>query len=58
MTITEMARKGGRAGTGKAKARKVTSAQARHAANARWAKHFAALDTTERAARKLKLALK
>jgi hypothetical protein len=53
-----MARKGGRAGTGKAKARKVTSAQARHAANARWAKHFAALDTAKRAARKLKLALK
>jgi hypothetical protein len=43
MTISEMARKGGRSGTGKAKARKVSSKQARHAANVRWAKHNAML---------------
>ena len=36
MTIKEMARKGGRAGRGKAKAR--TREQAQKAARARWAK--------------------
>jgi hypothetical protein len=37
-----LGRLGGKAGTGKAKARKVTSAQARAAVMARWAKYHAA----------------
>lgn len=36
-----LGRLGGKAGTGKAKARKVTSEQARKAVNARWAKQKA-----------------
>jgi hypothetical protein len=39
MTFKEFCSKGGKAGTGKAKARKVSSEQARRAAAARWAKH-------------------
>jgi hypothetical protein len=42
MTLSEFSRKGGKAGTGAAKARKVTSEQARAAVNARWAKYRAA----------------
>jgi hypothetical protein len=38
MTFKEFCSKGGKAGIGKAKARKVTTVQARKAALARWAK--------------------
>lgn len=38
MTHEEFSRKGGKAGTGKSKARKVSSEQARAGAVARWAK--------------------
>lgn len=38
MTFKEFCSKGGKAGTGKAKARKVSAGQARKAALARWAK--------------------